>query len=306
VDLDDRLRKTPRQARSRSTVEAILEAAERVLRSEGYEAASTNRMARVAGFSVGSLYQYFDDKRAVVGALLDQALKSEATRLAQALDSLARVERGVAIDRSVRRVIAERRGKAHLFRVLEAHGSELCDEPPLRHVLRVQAPALADPLHRFAASHLSDSFRGVFDEGLALTARFVHTLGYVFAVDAPEHLPEERVAAHAVATVSKLRSGAAPLASSAKELRDAFCSGRPAGHVDATGRARRMRETRSALMRAGETPPAALERTVFVAAAIGEAMDELRDAPVAGLDPARVVELAGQLLDACLAAGAAE
>ena len=302
MDLD-RLRKTPRQARSRSTVEAILEAAERVLRSEGYEAASTNRLARVAGFSVGSLYQYFDDKRAVVGALLDQALQSEATRLALALDTLARAERGVAIERIVRRVIAERCSKAHLFRVLEAHGSELCDEPPLRHVLRVQALALADPLHRFAASHLSDAFRGAFDEGLAVTARFVHTLAYVFAVDAPEHLLEELVAAHAAATVSGLRGGALELAPITKVLRDAWSSGRPAAHVDATGRARRIRETRSALMRAGETAPAALERTVFVAAAIGEVIDELRDAPVAGLDPARVVEMAARLLDACLAAG---
>jgi hypothetical protein len=122
-------------------------------------------------------------------------------------------------------------------------------------------------------------------------------------VDAPEHLAEEPVAAHAVATVSALRGGALELVPGARELRDAWSSGRPAAHVDATGRARRIRETRSALMRAGATQPAVLERTVFVAAAIGEAIDELRSAPVAGLDPALVVEMAGRLLDACVAAG---
>jgi AcrR family transcriptional regulator len=304
VDLDGRLRKTPRQARSRSTVEAILEAAERVLRSEGYAAASTNRVARVAGFSVGSLYQYFDDKRAVIGALLDHALRIEAERIAQALDSLVRVERGVAIGRIVRRVIAERRSKAHLFRVLESHGPEFCEEPPLLHVLRTQAPVLADPLHRYAAAHFSEALRGAFDEGVAVISRFMHALGYAFAVDAPEHLAEEPVAAHAVATLTALRCASADLAPLAAQLRAAFASGNGAAYADALGRARRIRETRSALMRAGQTAPAALEQTVFVTAAVGEVIDELRAAPVAGLDPARVGDVTGCLLEACLGEGA--
>jgi AcrR family transcriptional regulator len=303
VDLDDRLRKTPRQARSRSTVEAILEAAERVLRCEGYSAASTNRVARVAGFSVGSLYQYFDDKQAVVGALLDHALRLEAEAIAQALDSGSQVERGAAIERVVRLLLAKRRSKAHLFRVLDLHGPEFCKEPPLRHVLRVQAAALADPLHRFAAAHFSGAFRGAFDEGIAVTARFVHALGYAFAVDAPEHLAEERVGTHAVRTLAALRCAAGELAPGAALLRDTWAGGSGAVHADATGRARRIREARSALMRAGETPPVALERTVFVAAAIGEVIVELREAPVAGLDPARVIDVAGRLLEACLDQG---
>ena len=303
MDLDDRLRKTPRQARSRSTVEAILEAAERVLRNEGYEAASTNRVARVAGFSVGSLYQYFDDKRAVVGALLDHSLQLEALCLAQALDGLARVERAVAIERIVRRVMAERRSRAHLLRVLDAHASELCEERPLHHVLRLQASALADPLHRFAAAHFSDAFRGAFDEGLAVTVRFVHSLSYARAVDAPEHLAEEPVVVHAAETLSALRHQAGERAPIAQALRDAWGGGSVPAQPDAAGRARRIRETRSALMRASGTPPAALERTVFVAAAVGEALEDLRAAPVAGLEAARVGDVAGRLLEACLAAG---
>jgi AcrR family transcriptional regulator len=141
VDLDDRLRKTPRQARSRSTVEAILEAAERVLRTEGYGAASTNRVARVAGFSVGSLYQYFDDKRAVVGALVDQALRAEAERFAQALDSLTRVERGVACERMLLLVLGERRSRAHLLRILDLHGATCCACRPGRW----RTPCIASP-----------------------------------------------------------------------------------------------------------------------------------------------------------------
>jgi AcrR family transcriptional regulator len=52
-------RKTATQERSRATVDALVEATARILVKEGYDKASTNRIAEVAGVSVGSLYQYF-------------------------------------------------------------------------------------------------------------------------------------------------------------------------------------------------------------------------------------------------------
>jgi AcrR family transcriptional regulator len=300
-ELDGRLRKTPRQARSRSTVEAILEAAERVLRSEGYHAASTNRVARVAGFSVGSLYQYFDDKRAVVGALLDQALRGEAERIGQALDALARLEPAVARDRLVRSVLAERRGKAHLLRILDAHGRELGYEAPLRHALRAQAGLLADPLHRFAAARLANSFRGAFDEGLAVVARFLHALSYALAVDAPEHLDEESIAARVSAALLRLETAPATPGKLAGELHAAWVGGAGAAFADAPARARRLRETRSALVSSGTIPAPQLEPAVFVAAAIGEVVAELRDEPPKRLSQSLAYEAAARLLEASLA-----
>ncbi len=65
-------RKQPKQARSKATVEAILQAAAQVLVNEGYDKASTNRVAKVAGVSVGSLYQYFPNKDAMFLALADE------------------------------------------------------------------------------------------------------------------------------------------------------------------------------------------------------------------------------------------
>jgi len=61
-------RKKPRQERSVATVEVILDATARVLCSTGYDRASTNRIAMSAGVSVGSLYQYFPSKEALVAA----------------------------------------------------------------------------------------------------------------------------------------------------------------------------------------------------------------------------------------------
>jgi len=65
-------RKAPKQARSRATVDAILRASARVLSREGFDRLSTNRVAEVAGVGVGSLYQYFPSKEALVAALVDR------------------------------------------------------------------------------------------------------------------------------------------------------------------------------------------------------------------------------------------
>jgi len=62
-------RRRPQQLRARHTVEAILEAVIRILKREGTEAVTTNHIAEVAGVSIGSLYQYFPDKRAIFAAL---------------------------------------------------------------------------------------------------------------------------------------------------------------------------------------------------------------------------------------------
>jgi AcrR family transcriptional regulator len=65
-------RKEPRQARAQATVHAILEATVQVLDREGLEAATTTRVAEVAGVSVGSLYQYFSHRDAILNALQDR------------------------------------------------------------------------------------------------------------------------------------------------------------------------------------------------------------------------------------------
>jgi AcrR family transcriptional regulator len=65
-------RKKPKQERSHATVDAILVATARVLCETGYDRASTNRIALAAGVSVGSLYQYFPSKEALVAALVER------------------------------------------------------------------------------------------------------------------------------------------------------------------------------------------------------------------------------------------
>jgi AcrR family transcriptional regulator len=65
-------RKQPQQARAQASVHAILDAAIRVLDREGLDAATTTRIAEVAGVSVGTLYQYFAHRDAILTALQDR------------------------------------------------------------------------------------------------------------------------------------------------------------------------------------------------------------------------------------------
>ena len=76
-------RKEAHQERSRATVDAIMRAAARILVRDGYEGATTNHIAEAAGVSVGSLYQYFPNKEAIVAALLDRHLEETMQWLRQ-------------------------------------------------------------------------------------------------------------------------------------------------------------------------------------------------------------------------------
>ena len=79
--IDLHQRKSPRQARSTDTVETILAAAARVLERESLAGFNTNRVAEIAGVSVGSLYQYFPNKSALVAALIDRHESALATSI---------------------------------------------------------------------------------------------------------------------------------------------------------------------------------------------------------------------------------
>lgn len=70
-------RKLPSQARSRDLVDAMLTATARVLCEEGADALTTNRIAEVAGVSIGSLYQYFPGKEALLAGVLERELERD-------------------------------------------------------------------------------------------------------------------------------------------------------------------------------------------------------------------------------------
>lgn len=124
-------RKTPIQARSRATVDAILEATARLLVKHGFDRTSTNQIAEAAGVSVGSLYQYFPSKESLVAALLRRHQDEMA---AAVMSELERV-RDLPLRAAVRAMIEL---------VVRAHSVD----PDLHRVLMEQVPRLGKPHKR--------------------------------------------------------------------------------------------------------------------------------------------------------------
>ena len=117
-----RPRKKPVQARSQRTVDAILTAAAQVFTRRGYAGTTTNHIAERAGVSIGSLYEYFPSKDALLVALMEshlhegeRVLEHAAAEIAGSGGDLAKVVRHLvramvelhARDRELHRILFE-------------------------------------------------------------------------------------------------------------------------------------------------------------------------------------------------------
>ena len=116
-------RRRPRQARAQATVDAIVKATARVLVDEGYDRASTNRVALAAGVSIGSLYQYFPSKEALVAALVEDHIAKMQDALSQSLSATSTPTLEARARQLVRGVITAYRVDPQLDHVL-------CQEVP--------------------------------------------------------------------------------------------------------------------------------------------------------------------------------
>jgi AcrR family transcriptional regulator len=118
-----RPRKNALQARSRATVDALVEATARILVHDGFEKASTNRIAEIAGVSIGSLYQYFPSKEALVAAVIERHNEEVMGIVRAALTEVA----DLPINKAVRKLVTV---------AIEAHRID----PKLHRVLAEQIP----------------------------------------------------------------------------------------------------------------------------------------------------------------------
>ncbi len=140
-------RRRPQQLRSRQTVEAVLDAVIRILKREGFDAITTNRIAEVAGVSIGSVYQYFNDKRSIFIALHSRHV-SEIDRLVET----KLVEHAAApLDQLVRAMVEA---------IVEAHAAD----PELHELLMSEVPHRAGATRDFAV-RLHGAFRLAIQSG---------------------------------------------------------------------------------------------------------------------------------------------
>jgi AcrR family transcriptional regulator len=139
-------RKQPVQTRARATVDAILQATVQILLRPALGSLTTTRVAKVAGVSVGTLYQYFPNVEALLAAVITRYL--EAIRDA-ALDGLER-SRGLEPDAALREMLqsllAHKRRTQQASRALKAWAATVDGARLKRQVFAPLAEALAELL----------------------------------------------------------------------------------------------------------------------------------------------------------------
>ena len=143
------LRKQPKQARSNELIAAVLEAAVQVLEKEGASRFTTARVAEKAGVSVGSLYQYFPNKAAILFRLQSDEWRQTAELWARTLAD------------------ADRPALERLRALVHAFIRSECDEAKMRIALNDAAPLYRDaPEARDARTSAERAFQAFMQEAL--------------------------------------------------------------------------------------------------------------------------------------------
>jgi AcrR family transcriptional regulator len=197
-------RKTPRQERSRATVEALLEATTDILIREGYTKLTTNRIAERAGVNIASLYQYFPGKEAIVAELRRRHGADQRAALRQVLAEHTAGELESTIRTLVSVGVA---GHAHAPRLHRVFTEEI---PALgyRDVAAIDAP-IFDAMRRF----LRDADVDVRDMELALwmISTAAGAVLHRAAVERPEDLSNGVIAEELITLLCRyLRRRAGP------------------------------------------------------------------------------------------------
>ncbi len=116
--IDLGMKKRPVQRRAQVTVDAIIEAASQLLVTAPYETVTTNRIAERAGVGIGSLYQYFPNKEAIVTCVVAAWVKEMVAETAAALEASAQhdlEEAALAIVSTLFKVVDRHRARVQLI-----------------------------------------------------------------------------------------------------------------------------------------------------------------------------------------------
>jgi AcrR family transcriptional regulator len=138
-----RARKQPRQRRSRALVEQLKTAATRILSQRTIEELTTNEIAERAGISVGSLYQYFPNKHALVAALVRSRASQDIAELTEFLDAPSEVPLAEVLRSGVRAIVDHHRKSPHLYRILLRAVPDLGQNDAVRELARAGRTRLA-------------------------------------------------------------------------------------------------------------------------------------------------------------------
>lgn len=174
-------RKSASQERSRATVDALIEATARILVKEGFDNASTNRIAEQAGVSVGSLYQYFPGKDALTVALIERETSMLLTEIA---GSGSEADYKMGLSRMIRAAVAHQMRRPALARLLDFEERRLPIGPRNGHVADLILTELIALLDRDDVQLAGDTELAAWDV-LAIVKGIVDAAGERGETDAP-------------------------------------------------------------------------------------------------------------------------
>ncbi|BBU19396.1 TetR family transcriptional regulator [Acinetobacter sp. BEC1-S18-ESBL-01] len=112
-------RKRPRQTRSVATFEAILEAAARILETLGFAGFNTNAVAELAGVSIGSLYQYFPSKDALIVELIRRERAKLSSHIVEAIQQHEAADLKEKLKLIIQAAVQHQLSRPQLARTLE-------------------------------------------------------------------------------------------------------------------------------------------------------------------------------------------
>ena len=182
-------RKRPSQARAQATVESILEATAHILVEGGYAALTTNRVAKTAGVSIGSFYQYFPGKEALLVALVERHSQRYLARVAAAFTAAMELPLDQAVRATLRAIVASLQEAPALYRVFFQELSRVQMFDPIRQIDR-QMESLIKAVVELRAPGTYDSSLIAF---AVVQCTKAVTLGAL--VERPEYLEEDRIVA---------------------------------------------------------------------------------------------------------------
>ncbi|MGH7857758.1 MAG: TetR/AcrR family transcriptional regulator [Candidatus Binatia bacterium] len=115
---EPRPRKVPRQARSRETFDAIVEACARLLRAGDYAAVTTNHIAERAGVSIGTLYEFFPNKESIIATLTERRLSALLAELSEGVEVALGLDEREGAEFLIRRIVEAVSAERELYQVL--------------------------------------------------------------------------------------------------------------------------------------------------------------------------------------------
>jgi AcrR family transcriptional regulator len=180
-------RKSPSQKRSQETVDAILAATAHILAKDGFDQATTNRIAARAGVSIGSLYQYFPNKESLVRALNDRHTRGILELLRVRYAEVREAPMPVAVRSIVSAMVEAHRVDPDLHRVLVAATPAVGALEETRHVEEAAAALLVAFLKARA-----DELRPLdFELSAFLLVHSVEALTHAAVLEHPRLLKDE-------------------------------------------------------------------------------------------------------------------